>query len=110
MLIYSFLCTLFAVDMVSDKTHLIENSLGLIFCPLIPLNFGHMYLTAKVERKPEFGVCCAACHLDLKITFLCLRSGLNFNLQTLVCICDRLGLLPCGLQAHITKAQTHTAA
>lgn len=47
-------------------------------------------------------------HLDLKITFPCLRPELNFNLQTLVCICDGLGLLPCGQQVRITKAQTHT--
>lgn len=48
-LIYSFLCALFEFDMVTDKIHLIENFMDLIFCTLPPLHFGHMYLTAKVE-------------------------------------------------------------
>lgn len=42
-------------------------------------------------------------HLDLKITFLCLQPGLNFNLQTLVCICEGPGLLPVGSRTTLQR-------
>lgn len=98
------LCPFFAFDKVSDKIHLTENSTDLIFQPLPPLNLSHTYLTARVEEKTRtWCLLCSMGLLDLKITFPCLRPELNFNLQTLVCICDGLGLLACGQQVHITK-------
>lgn len=59
----------------------------------------HVFNSKSREKGRIWRLLYSMCHLDLKITFLCLRPGLNFNLQTLVCICYGLGLLPCGRTA-----------
>lgn len=99
--------------MVSAKRHLIENSKlhGVNLLALAPFKFWPQVFNCESSAKARtWCLLGSMCRLDLKITFLCLRPGLRFNLQTLVCICDGLGLFPRGQQDPITKAQTHTAA
>lgn len=52
----------------------------------------HVFNCKSGAEARTWCLLCSMCRLNLKIAFLCLRPGLRFNLQTLVCICHGLGL------------------
>lgn len=99
--LFSILC---ALANTSVKIHLTEKFFGLRLLALASSRCWLRVLSCESGMKTKTWCWLhSMCHLESKITCLCLRRGLNFNLQTPACTCEGLSLLLCGQQVHTTK-------